>query len=49
VDVMDSLHPGRSFYLEDKKMSKKVSKTFKLMILILFILLITVTVVYGAC
>jgi len=30
-------------------MSKKVSKTFKVMILIVFIILFTVTMVYGAC
>jgi hypothetical protein len=46
---MDSLYPGRSVYLENKKMSKKVSKTFKIMILILFIVLVTITMVYGAC
>ena len=46
---MDSLYPGRSVYLEDQKMSKKVSKTFKMMILIIFIILVTVTMVYGAC
>ena len=28
---------------------KKVSKTFKIMILIMFILVVTVTMVYGAC
>jgi hypothetical protein len=46
---MDSLYPGRSFYMEDQKMSKKVSRTFKVMILIVFILVVTVTMVYGAC
>ena len=30
---MDSLYPWRSFYLEDKKVSKKVSKAFKIFIL----------------
>jgi len=44
---MDSLYPGRSFYLEDKKMSKKVSKTFKIVLLIVFIILVSVTFIYG--
>ena len=29
-------------------MSKKVSKTFKIVLLIVFIILVTVTMVYGA-
>ena len=33
MDVVDSLYPGRSFYLEDKKMSKKAGIYF----IILFI------------
>jgi len=33
VDVMDSVHPGGSFYLEDQKMSKKVG----MYLIILFI------------
>ena len=32
---MDSLYPGWSFYLEDKKVRKKVSKTFKILILVI--------------
>jgi hypothetical protein len=47
VDVMDSLYPGWSFYLEDKKMSKKVSKTFKIVLLIVFIILVSITFIYG--
>jgi len=44
VDVMDSLYPRRSFYMENKK----VSKTTKIIILIIFIILFTATLVYGA-
>jgi len=44
---MDSLRPGRSFYLEDKKMSKKVSKTFKIIILVIFIIVVSMTFIYG--
>jgi len=47
VDAMDSLRPGRSFYLEDKKMSKKVSKTFKIIILVVFIIVVSMTFIYG--
>jgi len=47
VDAMDSLYPGWSFYLEDKKMSKKVSKTFKIIILVIFIIVISMTFIYG--
>jgi len=44
VDVMDSFYPGWSFYMENKK----VSKTFKVVLLIVFIILVTITMVYGA-
>jgi len=33
--------------LEDKKMSKKVSKTFKIIILVLFIIVVSMTFIYG--
>jgi len=47
VDVMDSLYPRRSVYLEDKKMSKRVSRTFKIALLIVFVILVAVTFIYG--
>jgi len=47
VDAVDSLHPGWSFYLEDKKMSKRVSKTFKIALLVVFVILVAVTFIYG--
>jgi len=47
VDAMDSLYLRRSVYLEDKKMSKKVSKTFKIALLIVFVILVAVTFIYG--
>jgi len=47
VDAMDSLYSRWSFYLEDKKMSKKVSKTFKIIILVLFIIVVSMTFIYG--
>jgi len=47
VDAMDSLRPRWSFYLEDKKMSKKVSKTFKIIILVIFIIVVSMTFIYG--
>jgi len=47
VDVMDSLYLGWSVYLEGKKMSKKVSKTFKIALLIVFVILVAITFIYG--
>jgi len=43
MDVMDSLYPGWSFYMENKK----VSKTFKIVILVVFLILLFITFVYG--